>query len=94
MVLNHIKNNVFQVIKIDNYLEETHDGDLVVFDEFLGGLNAVEGDGWGTSLLLDPSNDGLGGSAAVVFAGLSVSKENNSGLFFSYNEVLVKKLSF
>jgi hypothetical protein len=60
-------------MKIVNYLEETHDGDLVVFDEFLGGLNAVEGDGWGTSLLLDPSNDGLGGSASVVFAGLSVS---------------------
>ena len=36
------------------YLEETDNGDLVVFNKLLGGINRVQGDGWRSGLLLNP----------------------------------------
>ena len=70
-----VKTGLFSELK-KVYLEETNNGDLVVFNKLLGGINRVEGDGWGSGLLLNPWNDGVGCSAARVFSCLSVSDQN------------------
>ena len=59
------------------YLEETDNGDLVVFNELLGRVDIRESDSWRSGLLLNPVDDGLGGAAAVVFNGLAVAAKEN-----------------
>merc|ERR1719354_538830 len=48
--------------------------------ESLGGLNAAQGLSSGTSLLLQPAHNGVGGSATGVFNSLAVSEEFQSGI--------------
>ena len=69
-----------QLLSKGTYLEESDDGNLVVLDELLGGVNVLEGHGRRSGLLLHPGDDGVGGSATVVLDSLAVAESRGKSL--------------
>ena len=74
------------------YLEETNNGDLVVFDELLGGINVIEGDGWRSGLLFNPGHNGISSTAARVLCCLSVSENKLNQLNIKFDLVSKNKM--
>jgi len=61
-------------------LEEADNGNLVIFEELLGGIDVSEGSSWWAGLLLQPRDDGVGGAATAVLGGLAIAEELQGGV--------------